>query len=209
MKDENQDDEQDSQAPETFVQPRSKLIVTFMMTFMMIFLITTIICAVGWYNAYNPLAENGIYKNFTGLWGNEGTVYSERWNVNGNRATVWLDLNYDYNFEKHSLYNISDQLICEEFDDNEDGVVERTLRYSPDGKVRYEYLDKDANGWYERMLSYGRTITIEYKDSDFDCEYDSIYVYENNLLINSLTVGEMGKFFKTQPSDSTILKMER
>ncbi len=168
-----------------------------------VFLVTTLICAVGWYSAATPRVDTEGYKNYAGSWGMDGTVFTQRWKVNGNRSSVLLDLNYDLNFEKYSIYNISDQLISEEFDENEDGVAERTLRYSPECKVRYEYLDADGNGWYERMLSYGRTITIEYKDSDFDCEYDSIYVYENELLINSLTVAEMGKFFKTQRSDST------
>lgn len=205
MADDSQDVEETTQTPESSAQPQSNAL-RYLCAF---FFLSTAICSVGWYNAYNPHAENGVYKNYTGSWGNEGTVYSERWNVNGNRASVWLDLNYDFNFEKYSLYNISDQLICEEFDDNEDGIAEKTLRYSPEGKVRYEYLDQDGNGWYERMLSYGRTITIEYKDSDFDCEYDSIYVFENNNLVNSLTVAEMGKFFKTQRSDSTSLNIER
>jgi hypothetical protein len=159
-----------------------------------IFCAATLVCAVGWYNAYNPMAENGVYKNYTGSWGNEGTVYSERWNANGNRSAVWLDLNYDFNFEKISTFNFSDNRITEAFDDNEDGHMERVLSYSPSGDLIQESFDADGNGCAERVITYHDKLKIEFTDLDANCVFDSIKVHSGERVVNQLTFQDLEQF---------------
>ncbi len=194
---------------EEFNTPKKGVNSKKLVTATIFFALGFIACAFGWYKSEARFELLHTSKNCVVTFGLDGDVYTRRWKINGNKAAVLTDFNRDNNYEKASTYNFQDQLIWEGFDDDEDGYEERMLRYTPGGKVRYEYLDMDENGWHERMISYGKTLTVEYKDSDYDNEYDSIYVYENNVLINSLSVFDMGQFFKLvrhHRGDSTAIE---
>lgn len=123
-------------------------------------------------------------------------MYTRRWKKTGNKSVVLLDMNRDNNYEKGSVYNFTEDLIYETFDEDEDGYDERTIQYAPSGKMTGEFYDLDGDGCHELSINYDGNLKVKYMDVDFNCEYDSVYVYSGESCINALSATELHDFLQ-------------
>jgi hypothetical protein len=164
----------------------------------LVFAATTLICACGWYQSYAQYGEADWQKNFTASWGTGATLFVERWKAGGNKSSVWFDANSDRNFERVTFYTFGEKLIRESFDDNEDGYFEWSVSYIPSGEKAAESYDLDADGCAERSVYFNGKLKVEYKDTDFDCRYDSVLAYSDGYLVNSFAVQDVEDFL-SQP----------
>lgn len=161
-----------------------------------------IICGYCWYKAEEEISRMEISKNHTFEFSPDGTTLIRHWRSTNELASSYSDVNFDGNYEHGKAFTMEGHTLHEWYDDNEDGFEERSVAYSPYGGKIAEYYDMDEDGCSEREIQFDDDLKVEYKDTDLDCEFDSIYVYYKDRLVNTLSDEQFDRFLLPSVADS-------
>lgn len=169
-----------------------------------IVILTSLVIIFGycWYKAEETISRMEISKNHSYEFSPDGTILIRHWRSTNELASSYSDINFDGNYEHARAFNMEGHTLCDWYDDNEDGFEERSVAYSPYGGKIAEYYDMDEDGCSEREILFDGDLKAEYKDIDLDCEFDSIYVYYKDHLVNTLSDEQFDRFLFPAVVDS-------
>jgi hypothetical protein len=108
-------------------------------------------------------------KNFHFEWNYDGTQLSYFDKKTGQRSLLYLDENYNYNFEEIITYSDSGALATKSFDKNENGRHEWFYQYKPSGELVAKLIDHDDDGLFDEIsiaLQNGGHLTFIDKNKD-------------------------------------------
>lgn len=134
-------------------------------------LVSTVFAVKFWHDS----TRAGESKNFKGSWNYTGTTYTEEYIPTGKTLSVYVDANFDRNYEFARYYDKSGALLSETEDRNEDGILDKMTSFDLEGKVCGLSHDTDLDGNFDIVLNVlENSDTIYFYDFDNDSRYDSL-----------------------------------
>jgi|GEM_PF-467142 len=88
-----------------------------------------------------------IYFN----WRKDKKALIGKWKENNKVAVINIDDNLNNHFEKIMNYNKKGIIISEYYDNNEDGLTEKLIRYYKNDKLII-WIDNDEDGMFDKMI---------------------------------------------------------
>lgn len=130
-------------------------------------------------------------KNFHSSWSPSQEVLMSYWKNNNKLSDQYIDRNFDNNYEVINTYTTYGKIIQIGYDENENGVVEKSIIFNSTGEkigVNNDYdEDRDID---EFTLIYKNNSMLTFTDENNDGRYEKMLLKINNK-VSEITIKNM------------------